>query len=93
MDKRKFNGGHKSAGRKPKVDEQKLIEKLSPLMPLAYKALEAALKDQEAWSVKLAMEYFYGKPKERKDINIKEAPTIRVIYAETDTDESSKEDR
>ena len=28
-DGRKTNGGHKSAGRKPKAVEQKLIEKLS----------------------------------------------------------------
>ena len=41
MDKRKFNGGKREgAGRKPKSEESKLIEKLSPLEPLAFAALK-----------------------------------------------------
>jgi hypothetical protein len=69
MDKRKDNGGKRDkAGRKPKAEEQKLIEKLSPLMPSAYKALKNALADDESWAVKLAMEYFYGKPRQQMDI-------------------------
>ena len=35
-DKRKYNGGHTSAGRKPKAEEVALIEKLTPLEPLAF---------------------------------------------------------
>lgn len=64
-DGRKNNGGHKTAGRKPKSDEQKLLEKLSPLMPKAYKALEGALENGQSWAVKMAMEYYHGKPKEK----------------------------
>ncbi len=64
MDKRKFNGGNKNAGRKPKADEQKLIERLTPLEDKAYKALETALLNDEGWAVKLFMEYRYGKPKQ-----------------------------
>lgn len=67
-DKRKDNGGHSNGGRKSKADEQKLIEKLSPLMPKAYIALKNALEDNESWAVKLAMEYFYGKPRQQMDI-------------------------
>lgn len=70
MDKRKFNGGNKNAGRKPKAEEQKLVEKLKPLEPLAYKALENGLKADQQWAVKLWFEYFNGKPKETKDISI-----------------------
>ena len=67
----KNNGGaRKGAGRKPKADEQKLIEKLSPLEPLAMKALKDALEDGQAWAVKMFMEYTNGKPKETKDLNI-----------------------
>ena len=45
MDKRKFNGGKRTnAGRKPKAEEQKLIEKLSPLNDAAMEALEAGIK-------------------------------------------------
>jgi hypothetical protein len=67
-DRRKFNGGHKTAGRKPKADEQKLIEKLTPLAPAAHAALNSALQDNEPWAVKLFFEYFYGKPKQQVDV-------------------------
>lgn len=66
MDGRKKNGGHKTnGGRKPKADEQKLIEKLTPLEPKAQKALEDALSDGQGWAVKLFYEYKYGKPKQQ----------------------------
>lgn len=64
-DGRKNNGGHKTAGRKPKADEQKLIEKLSPLAPKAFEALKSGLNKKESWAVKMFFEYMYGKPKER----------------------------
>lgn len=69
-DGRKNNGGNKNAGRKPKADEQQLIEKLSPLEPLAYKALKNALKEEQQWAVSMWFAYFNGKPRERKDINM-----------------------
>lgn len=69
VDKRKNNGGHKTAGRKPKVEEQKLIEKLTPLEPVAFTALERAIKDQQGWAVKMYFEYMYGKPKESIEVN------------------------
>ena len=68
MDGRKNNGGHKNSGRKPKAEEQKLIEKLTPLEPLAYKALGDALGNAEGWAVKLYFEYKYGKPRQQMDI-------------------------
>ena len=66
-DGRATNGGHKTAGRKPKAEEQKLIEKLTPLQDDAYKALSDSLKDGQGWAVKLFMEYMYGKPKQTID--------------------------
>ena len=64
-DGRRNNGGNKNAGRKPKAEEQKLIEKLTPLAAAGYKALENALKDEQGWAVKLFFEYMYGKPKQQ----------------------------
>lgn len=67
-DGRKKNGGHSTkgkAGRKPKVEEQKLIEKLTPLVSDAYNALGNALRDEQGWAVKLFFEYMYGKPKQQ----------------------------
>jgi len=78
MDGRKNNGGHSTkgvAGRKPKSEEQALIEKLSPLEEKAFKALDNAITDGQNWAVKLWFEYMYGKPKERVELTeIKEQP-------------------
>jgi hypothetical protein len=67
-DGRKNNGGHKTAGRKPKAEEQKLIERLTPLADSAHAALRDAVQAGEQWAVKLFFEYFYGKPKQSTDI-------------------------
>ena len=71
MDGRKNNGGHSTkgfAGRKPKCDEVKLIERLTPLAPVAFAALERGLDEGNPVFVKLWFEYFYGKPKQQMDI-------------------------
>tara|TARA_R110000772_G_scaffold86432_1_gene180904 strand:- start:1260 stop:1526 length:267 start_codon:yes stop_codon:yes gene_type:complete len=67
MEKR--GGAREGAGRKPKAEEQKLIEKLSPLEPKAYQALENAIEDNQHWAVKIFFEYMYGRPKQQIDQN------------------------
>ena len=67
-DKRKNNGGNKNAGRKPKVEEQKLIETLTPLDPLAQKQLKKAMEEGEKWAIELYYKYRYGMPKQQTDI-------------------------
>lgn len=72
MDKRKNNGGHSTAGvagRKSKAEEQSLIEKLTPLEPKAFKALEDAINDGKDWAVKLFFQYNFGMPKQVIDQN------------------------
>ena len=68
QDGRRNNGGHKTAGRKPKIDEIKLIEKLSPLEEKAFKALTKGLDAGDFPFVKLYFEYRFGKAKESLDI-------------------------
>jgi hypothetical protein len=63
-DKRKHNGGHSNGGRKSKAEEQSLIEKLTPLEPIAFKALNDALNDGKDWAVKLFFQYNFGMPKQ-----------------------------
>jgi len=70
MDKRKFNGGNKNAGRKPKAEEVQLIEKLTPLEPVAFEALTKGLEKGDFKYVQLFYNYYAGKPKETKDISI-----------------------
>ena len=76
-DKRENNGGaRKGAGRKPKAEEQQLIERLSPLSDKGYKALEDALDDSQGWAVKLFFEYMYGKPNQSTDLKVTEVIDI-----------------
>jgi len=81
MDGRKNNGGHSTkgrAGRKPKKEEVQLIEKLTPLEPLAFIALKEGLEKKDFKFVQLYYNYFAGKPKETKDININEDQPIFI---------------
>jgi len=70
MDKRINNGGHKTAGRKPKADEIAMIEKLSPMADKAYEALEKGVEAGDFKFVQLYFNYYAGKPKETKDITL-----------------------
>lgn len=63
----KRGGARDGAGRKSKAEEQSLIEKLTPLEPLAFKALNNALKDGKDWAVKLFFQYNFGMPKQTID--------------------------
>ena len=75
MDGRKNNGGHSTkgyAGRKPKSEEIKLVERLSPLEDDALKALTEGVKSGDIKWVTLYLNYYLGKPKETKDITINE---------------------
>jgi len=67
MDKRKFNGGaRKGAGRSPKADELKFLEKLDKHIDQdeAIKSLKELIKDGNFNAIKLYFEYRFGKPKE-----------------------------
>ena len=67
-DKIKNNGGHSNGGRKSKAEEQNLIEKLSPLMPDAFAQLQIAISSGKDWAIKMAFEYYFGKPKQQMDV-------------------------
>lgn len=62
-------GAREGAGRKSKAEEQSLIEKLTPLEPLAFNALTEALNDKKDWAVKLYFNYMFGMPKQTVDNN------------------------
>ena len=52
------------AGRKPKAEEQKLIETLEPMHPIALNAMKKGLDNGDFRFVKLFMQYFYGNPRQ-----------------------------
>lgn len=65
MDKRKNNGGSRlNAGRKPKEDEQSIIESLKPYDELALMKLTEAIEQGKDWAVKLFFNYRFGMPKQ-----------------------------
>lgn len=67
MDKEEKRGGaREGAGRKPKADELKLIEKLDNIIDSedAIKSLKELIKDKNIIAIKLYFEYRFGKPKE-----------------------------
>ena len=78
-DKRKYNRGHAGSGRKPKAEEVKLIEKLTPLEPLAFAALEKGLERGDFKFTQLFYNYYAGKPRETKDITVSnEQPIFNI---------------
>jgi len=84
MDKRKNNGGHSTAGfagRKSKVDEQTLIEKLTPLEASAFNALTIAISEGKDWAVKLFFQYKFGMPKQvvEQTSIVKDKPKIVFV--------------
>ena len=81
-------GKREGAGRKPKAEEQKLIEKLTPLNELALDSLKKGLEKKEQWAVKLYFEYFYGRPQQRVDVTTNDDSINMPIitFVETDTE-------
>jgi len=85
MDNRKNNGGHSTkgfAGRKPKCDELAMIEKLTPMLSKAYKALEEGVEAGDFKFVQLYFNYYAGKPKETRDLNVNQEQPIFYIGEE-----------
>lgn len=66
MDARASNGGYRQgAGRKSKMEELGLKEKLQPIEGIFLKNLFAGVRKSNATAMKMYAEYFYGKPTER----------------------------
>jgi hypothetical protein len=65
-DGRKNNGGHKTAGRKPKADEIKLIEQMDAVAvpETVWKMLYAKVIDGDTQAIKTWLQYRYGMPKQ-----------------------------
>ena len=60
-------GKREGAGRKPKDEEQKVIEKLHPLNPKVFTALNIAIENGERWAVELWFKYVVGMPRQSVD--------------------------
>ena len=79
MDKRKNKGGaREGAGRKPKAQEQKLIERLDAIIDKdeALGKLGELVTKGDMRALQLYLGYMYGKPKDSVDINSSEGLNI-----------------
>jgi len=81
---KKHGGTRIGAGRKPKIEEIALIEKLGPLEESAFKALSNGLDDGDFPFVKLYFSYRFGNPKDSLDVtsngdNIKSISPIEWV--------------
>lgn len=75
----KRGGAREGAGRPSKSEEVALIEKLTPLEPLAFDALEKGLERGDFKFVQLFYNYYAGKPRETKDITLNsEQPLFNI---------------
>ena len=94
QDGRKKNGGKRiGAGRKPKSEEIKLIERLTPMADEAFKQLRKGVESGDFKYVQLYFHYFAGKPRETKDVNVvTETPLFNINYDEIVDDILADED-
>ena len=81
MDGRKNNGGHSTkgkAGRKPKAEEQKLIERLDAIInqDKAVEALRDKVYSGDARALELYYKYRYGLPKQKTELTMDNEPFI-----------------
>ena len=83
MSEKKHGGKREGAGRKPKSEEQALIEKLSEYDDIAHECMLKGIKKGNYAFWNKFMEYRYGKPKERMDITTNEEslniPIIKFV--------------
>lgn len=70
MDGRKNNGGNKNAGRKPKIDEIKVIEQMDAIAvpEKAWKALWLKVEEGDIQAIKTWLSYRFGMPKQQLDV-------------------------
>lgn len=80
-------GGYREgAGRKPKADEEKLLQRLSPLEDLAFEKLKEGIGKGDVQCLKLFFEYMYGKPKQSIDANV--SGGLQLVWHEERTYET-----
>ena len=91
MDKRKKNGGKREgAGRPPKADEAKLIERLDNIIDSdnVIKELHKLVSVGDFRAIQLYFQYRWGKPKESVDVttNGDSLEPNQIVFFKTDED-------
>jgi hypothetical protein len=85
-------GARPGAGRPRRMDEQEIIEKLTPLAPLFFEALESKLRDKEKTGMELFAKYYLGEPLKRVQTTVEgnlTGLTVEIINRLTDESEDT----
>lgn len=69
-EKKKRGGARPGAGRPKRMDEQAIIEKLTPMAETAFKVLEQKILEGDMVAIKLYMSYFIGLPTQKIESKI-----------------------
>ena len=70
-EKKKTRGGFRpGSGRPKRMDEQAIIEKLTPMAETAFKVLNQKILDGDMNAIKLYMSYFLGMPTQKVESKI-----------------------
>jgi hypothetical protein len=70
-EEKKTRGGVRpGAGRKRKMEEHEIMEKLSPMAETAFKVLEQKILEGDMIAIKLYMSYFIGLPTQKIESKI-----------------------
>lgn len=80
MEKKQKGGFRENSGRKKKIEELAIIEKMSPLDDLAFERLKEGIEQNKFQYLKLWFSYRFGRPREVKEIDLTtrqiDVPTI-----------------
>ena len=68
--KGKWGGPRPNSGRPKRMDEQAIIEKLTPMSEIAFKVLEQKILEGDMIAIKLYMSYFIGLPTQKVEQKI-----------------------
>ena len=68
--KGKHGGPRPNSGRPKRMDEQAIIEKLTPMSEIAFKVLEQKIREGDMIAIKLYMSYFVGLPTQKIESKI-----------------------
>ena len=68
--KKKNGGARPGAGRKRKMEEHEIIERLSPMSDIAFKVLKEKIADGDMKAIQIFCSYFIGLPTQKIESKI-----------------------
>ena len=90
IEKKKKGGARPGAGRPKRMDEQAIIEKLTPMAETAFKVLQQKILEGDMTAIKLYMSYFLGMPTQKVESKIEgqlNQVSVEVVRPELVKDE------